>query len=162
MKPLAPNGILLIACAAVITLIMFMGASGPPVNSRAVTQEGSAQSQNSPEKAYERLIPSLQGPDLFRSYCAPCHGTSGQGNGPVAPALKSETPNLTTIAQRNGGNFPAKRVSDVIAGDQAVVAHGSREMPVWGPIFHQVENDRDYGNIRMKNLVDYLRSIQQK
>jgi mono/diheme cytochrome c family protein len=158
---IAPNGLLLIACAAVITLIVFMGASGPPVNNGALTQEGSAQSQAN-DKAYERLIPSLQGSDLFRSYCAPCHGTTGRGEGPVAPALKAVVPDLTTIAQRNAGNFPAKRISDMIAGEDVVVAHGSREMPVWGPIFHQVENDRDYGNIRLKNLVDYLRSIQQK
>jgi cbb3-type cytochrome c oxidase subunit III len=161
MKPLPPNGLLLIACAAVITLIVFMGASHPPGSSRALTQEGSTQSQPN-DKAYERLIPSLKGPDLFRSYCAPCHGTEGHGDGPVAPALKAAIPDLTIIAKRNGGNFPAKRISDLIAGEDVVVAHGSREMPVWGPIFHQVEYDRDYGNIRMKNLVDYLRSIQQK
>ena len=161
MKPIPPNGLVLIVCAAIITLIFFMGASSPHPNNQALLQEGNAQSQTS-EKAYERLIPSLQGPDLFRSYCAPCHGTAGRGEGPVAPALKAAVPDLTTIAHRNGGNFPASRISDEIAGEKTVQAHGSREMPIWGPIFHQVENDRDYGNIRLKNLVDYLRSIQQK
>lgn len=160
MKPIPPNGLLLIACAVVITMIVFLGAAHPPKDT--ASQEGNAQAQNQKEKNYERLIPSLQGADLFRSYCAPCHGTTARGDGPVVPALKAPVPDLTTIAQRNGGNFPAARVQEIIAGDHEMAAHGSREMPIWGPIFHQVEYDRDYGNIRLKNLVDYLRSIQVK
>ena len=108
-----------------------------------------------------RLIHSLNGPDLYRSYCASCHGAEGKGNGPVAPALNSKMPDLTTIAQRNGGIFPASRVNQIISGDQNIVAHGSREMPVWGPIFHQVQEDRDYGEVRLQNLTDYLKSIQK-
>jgi folate-dependent phosphoribosylglycinamide formyltransferase PurN len=41
-----------------------------------------------------------------------------------------------------------------------IASHGSREMPVWGPIFHQVEEDVDRGNVRVENLVTYLESIQ--
>jgi mono/diheme cytochrome c family protein len=42
-----------------------------------------------------------------------------------------------------------------------IASHGSREMPVWGPIFHQVEEDVDRGNVRVENLVEYLQSIQR-
>jgi hypothetical protein len=35
-------------------------------------------------------------------------------------------------------------------------------MPVWGPIFHQVEADLDRGPVRVENLVKYLQSIQVK
>jgi mono/diheme cytochrome c family protein len=108
------------------------------------------------------LIHSLQGPDLYRAYCASCHGVEARGNGPVAPALNSAVPDLTTIAQRNGGVFPAERVRKIIAGDQSVAAHGSREMPVWGPIFHQIQEDRDYGAVRLQNLTEYLQSLQKK
>jgi hypothetical protein len=48
----------------------------------------------------------------------------------------------------------------MILGDDPVVAHGPREMPVWGPVFHQVEEDVDRGNVRIDNLVKYLASIQ--
>jgi len=48
----------------------------------------------------------------------------------------------------------------VITGEQAVAAHGSREMPIWGPIIHQVEGDEDWGNVRLDNLMRYLESIQ--
>ncbi len=160
MKNLQPNGWLLIGCAAVITLIMFVGGARPADSDSVTAQEPEAKAQE--EKEFERLIPSLKGPDLFHAYCAPCHGSDGKGGGPVAPALKASLPDLTTISQRHSGIFPAQHMESIISGDEVVMGHGSREMPIWGPIFHQVERDRDYGFIRMKNLIDYLKSIQQQ
>jgi len=107
------------------------------------------------------LIHSVEGPDLFHSYCASCHGASGKGGGPAAPALKAKVPDLTLLARRNGGEFPAAYVRDLITGDKVPAAHGSREMPIWGPIFHQIETDVDRGNVRIENLVKYLESIQE-
>ena len=159
MRNLQPNGFILLGCAVVITLIMLIGAPHLTGNHRLGAQEPGGQIE---QEKFERLIPSLKGPELFHAYCAPCHGIDGKGGGPVAPALKTSLPDLTTIAQRHGGVFPEKRIEAVIAGDEMIIGHGSREMPIWGPIFHQVEYDRDYGNIRMKNLVNYLKSIQQK
>lgn len=123
-------------------------------------KDESGQSQN--QKQSVRLADSLQGPDIFHTHCAACHGADGRGNGPAAPALKTSPPDLTTIAKKNGGAFPAERVRGIIAGDQALISHGSREMPIWGEIFHQIENDRDYGHVRMQNIIEYLKSIQQK
>jgi len=108
------------------------------------------------------LIHSLQGPDLYHAYCASCHGADAQGSGPAAPALNTRVPDLTTIAQRNGGVFPAERVRKIITGDETLVAHGSQDMPIWGPIFHQVEEDRDYGSVRLQNLTSYVQSLQKK
>lgn len=124
----------------------------------------SQESQPSPQesKTPERLIFSVNGADLYRAYCASCHGAYGKGDGPVAPALKAKPSDLTVIAQKNGGVFPTERVRSVIAGDEILLAHGSREMPIWGPIFHQVEWDQDLGAVRLQNLVKYLQSIQQK
>ena len=87
------------------------------------------------------LIHSVEGPNLFRAYCAPCHGVAATGTGPAAPALKAKVPDLTLLAKNNRGQFPAAHVREVIMGDKIVVAHGSREMPIWGPIFHQIESD---------------------
>ena len=108
-----------------------------------------------------QLIHSLTGPDLYRGYCASCHGTEGKGDGPVASALTSRLPDLTNITQRNGGIFPATRVTKIISGDETILAHGTREMPVWGPIFHRIQEDRNYGEVRLQNLTDYLKSIQK-
>ncbi len=115
------------------------------------------QSQNQPPP---RLPTSLNGVDLYHAYCASCHGMDGRGNGPVASALNTQPSDLTRIAERNGGIFPLERVKKIISGDQMVSAHGSHEMPVWGPVFHQVEEDRDYGNVRLQNLAEYLRTLQ--
>ena len=104
----------------------------------------------------------MEGPDLYRAYCASCHGKDGKGNGPVAPALKATVPDLTVIARNNGGKFPEARVRRIIVGEGMIVSHGSREMPVWGPAFHQIEEDVDRGPVRVENLVKYLESIQAK
>jgi mono/diheme cytochrome c family protein len=111
---------------------------------------------------YERLIYSVKGPDLFRAHCAACHGSDGKGGGPVAPALKANVPDLTVLAKNNGGKFPSAHVRKLIDGEEVSISHGSREMPVWGPIFHQIEADQDFGNVRLDNLTKYLESIQQK
>jgi mono/diheme cytochrome c family protein len=110
----------------------------------------------------QSTILPLDGAKIFRNYCASCHGVNGNGDGPVVPALKRKVPQLTTLARRNHGTFPTARVRSVIAGDESYAAHGSREMPVWGPIFHQIEYDQDLGYVRLKNVTEFLNSIQQK
>lgn len=122
-----------------------------------------APQSNSPARLQDQsAIFPLDGGKIFSNYCASCHGANGSGNGPVAPALKTKVPDLTTLARRNGGKFPAVRVRGIIAGDQRYAAHGSPEMPVWGPIFHQIEYDRDLGYVRLQNVTDYLGTIQKQ
>jgi mono/diheme cytochrome c family protein len=122
-----------------------------------------AQTEPAAQKAYEQLIFSVRGPDLFRAHCAACHGVDGKGSGPVAPSLKATVADLTVLAKRNGGKFPEERARRIISGNEpSLLPHGSREMPVWGPIFHQMEEDQDFGNVRLKNLITYLESIQEK
>jgi mono/diheme cytochrome c family protein len=118
------------------------------------------QTPSDSEKEFQNLIRSVEGPDLFRAYCASCHGKDGKGNGPAASALKATVPDLTLISKRNGGKFPVERIRRIIMGEGMIASHGSREMPVWGPIFHQVESDVDRGPVRLENLVKYLESIQ--
>jgi len=108
-----------------------------------------------------RLIQSLNGADIYRAHCATCHGLAGKGDGPVAPALNATMPDLSTIAQRSGGVFPVERVRKIISGDELILGHGSREMPIWGSIFHEIQQDRDFGEIRLQNITDYLKSIQK-
>lgn len=105
----------------------------------------------------------LDGAGLFGDYCAACHGARGIGNGPMAPALKNKVPDLTLIAKRNGGMFPSDRVQAAIAGDQPIgLSHGTREMPVWGPVFSSDISDRDYGKLRLYNVTKYVESLQKK
>ena len=123
----------------------------------------SGQVKPAPPKPYEQLIFSVRGPDLYRAHCAACHGTEGKGNGSVAASLKTKPADLTALTKNSGGRFPTERIRKFISGDDpSLQSHGSREMPVWGPIFHQVEEDQDFGNVRLQNLIKYLREIQQK
>ncbi len=112
------------------------------------------------DQQFPPLIRSLKGADLFRAYCSPCHGLDARGTGPAAPALRVVVPDLTILAMTNHGKFPTERVRQMILGDAVVASHGSREMPIWGPIFHQVERDMDWGDVRVSSLVEYLQSIQ--
>ena len=105
-------------------------------------------------------LQSVQGADTFKTYCAVCHGVEGKGNGPAAAALKKVPADLTTIAKRHGGSFSQPDVEAVISGDQVLAAHGSRDMPIWGPIFESIAADSSFAKLRVSNLIGYLRSIQ--
>jgi hypothetical protein len=77
--------------------------------------------------------------------------------------MKHAVPDLTRISQRNGGTFPFQQVKKVIEGeDPGPLAHGNREMPIWGPIFHEVESDLDLGEVRLDAITKHLESMQQK
>ena len=129
----------------------------------AANSQASASQNAAPSPAPDQnTVLPLDGAAIFKNYCASCHGASGYGDGPVAPALKTKVPMLTTLARRNHGKFPSARVRSIIAGDENHAAHGSREMPVWGPVFHQIQNDQDLGYVRLQNVTEYLISIQQK
>jgi len=128
----------------------------------AKTQAGSQTTQKPPDPEKQlTLIRSIEGMDLYRAYCGSCHGKNGKGNGPVAPALKATVPDLTVIAKNNRGQFPEARVRSILTGEEGITAsHGSREMPVWGRIFHDEKAPVDLGPVRLNNLVNYLESIQ--
>jgi mono/diheme cytochrome c family protein len=107
-------------------------------------------------------IRSMDGRDIFLVYCASCHGRTGTGDGPVVPALKTRPPDLTTLARRRGGVFPGADVGVMLSGPRRVAlpAHGSSEMPVWGPIFRALDPSDSQAAMRVASLVRYLESIQ--
>jgi len=103
------------------------------------------------------------GREMYEAYCAACHGKDGKGHGPVAAALKVPPMDLTVLARQPAGKFPSIRVYRAITGEAGISAHGSKEMPVWGPIFmsmsHQHESEV---HLRVANLTDYIKSLQEK
>ncbi len=100
------------------------------------------------------------------TYCAVCHGIDGKGGGPATPALKDQVPDLTILARRHNGKYPASYVASVLGfGVQGNPAHGSPDMPIWGPILRDMgttRSDKSKETTRIANLNRYLESLQVK
>lgn len=121
-----------------------------------------ALAQQKPPLKYVRPenISAAKGPEMFRAYCAACHGADGRGGGPAADSLKKRPADLTQLSRKNGGAFPALRVENVIQGADTVEAHGSRDMPIWGSVFRTL-GDSATVRLRIENLAAYLETLQR-
>jgi cytochrome c553 len=119
----------------------------------------SAQQKPRIEQAPIERLPATDAKEMFASYCTPCHGKEGRGDGPAAAALKRVPADLTTLASRNAGKFPDLRVRRYIEGADEVAAHGTRDMPVWGPLFRSLSPDT--AALRVAALTEYIKSIQK-
>lgn len=103
------------------------------------------------------------GVEMYKSYCAVCHGTDGKGNGPAASALKVPPPDLTVLASKNGGKYPSLKVSAIIRGEEVLAAHGSKDMPIWGNLFWSLSGGHEAEvQQRVTNLNKYLETLQKK
>jgi mono/diheme cytochrome c family protein len=106
---------------------------------------------------------STSGKQMFADYCAPCHGLSGKGDGPAASALKTAPTDLTQLAKNNNGKFPMDRVMNDLHQGSPLAAHGSTDMPVWGPLFKSLDRTNPVMvDQRVRNLAVYLESLQAK
>jgi mono/diheme cytochrome c family protein len=114
---------------------------------------------------YADEAPDYSGAELFRIFCASCHGPLARGNGPVAKSLKVKVPDLTRIARRHGGEFPVEYISHIVDGRELRPTHGSGDMPVWGQELYGVNSEdpdrRARSNELIGRMVNYLRSIQR-
>ena len=109
-----------------------------------------------------KSIGDVSGAATFKEYCTSCHGQQGKGNGPAASAFKTAPADLTEISKRAGGTFPFAKVKAQVTGDDVIAAHGSRDMPTWGPLFKQADASHSVAELRLTNLVKYLEEIQTK
>lgn len=115
------------------------------------------------KKVPVRSTQIMAGKDLYREFCAVCHGTAAKGDGPAAAALKTSPADLTQISNKNGGKFPELKVQHLINGEvEQPVAHGSKDMPVWGNVFRHMGANPDLASVRVFNLVKYIEQIQEK
>ena len=95
----------------------------------------------------------------YESNCAACHGQNGKGDEPVSGELRTKPSDLTLIANRNGGVFPADVLYRIIDGRRTIRAHGTYEMPIWGSIFLRSDPE-DVARNRILAIIAYLKSIQ--
>ena len=115
--------------------------------------------------ALAQAFDEYSGQETFMRFCAACHGESGQGDGPVSEGLPIAVPDLTGLQKRRGDNFPEDVLRKIIDGQETVVVHGTRFMPVWGYEFWVEEGADDAAKERVEvivdNLIEYLRSLQR-
>ena len=111
-------------------------------------------------------LSGYSGAELYQRFCASCHGLRGLGDGPVADSLKVMVPDLTRIAKRHGGTFPAEQIRRIIDGRTVRPPHGTREMPVWGYEFRSAGASDQASAVSADELVgrllDYVRSMQKQ
>jgi mono/diheme cytochrome c family protein len=135
------------SCAITFSLVSFASA-GPRQDKKAAHLLGSN---------------PVSGLQLYKSYCAVCHGNDLKGNGPISPDFKNPPSDLTTLAQRHEGKFPDTYVEDVLRNGVKKPAQGKTEMPTWGPIFASISGtDPELVSIRIVNLTNYIKSMQAK
>ena len=100
--------------------------------------------------------------------CMPCHGIHGRGDGPLAKTLKVSPADLTQITRLNGGEFPSRRIAEVIDGRAIVATHGKRDMPVWGDRYRVSVPGENPAMVeqrvrtQIEALISYLKSIQEQ
>ena len=105
----------------------------------------------------------------FIDTCAMCHGEDGKGKGPFSLHLATKPKDLTQIRINNNGEFPFKKLYDIIDGRKITQTHGSRTMPIWGDHYSAeswFEVSTQYAETlargRILELLLYLESIQDK
>ena len=100
---------------------------------------------------------SSDGGQMFSSYCSPCHGKLGRGDGPAAAALKVKPADLTQLKKNHGGTYSQKDFEEKINGMAMSSAHGTTDMPIWGPIFREIAGSPE---LRVFNLKRYIDAMQ--
>lgn len=114
------------------------------------------------------------GKNEYLRSCASCHGATGKGDGTVVKALVKRPADLTKLSEANKGVFPFSRIYDAIDGRIEVLAHGTREMPVWGDVYTREWNaglpaalaSKEIAEammrVRVLALIEYISTLQGK
>ena len=102
------------------------------------------------------------GQEMYAQYCAGCHGSGGQGQGPAARYCTVSPANLALLAKNNHGVFPAKYVSRVLHIGTGKRPKGQGYMPVWEPLLRSMNADKsETTELRIANLTEYVRTLQE-
>lgn len=122
--------------------------------------------QEKEEKVLKKTPMAYSKPDsgkqMYMDYCAACHGMHGKGDGPAAEFLKSPLPDLSMMAKKNNGKFPAEHFAAVLRfGAEGKRAHGTDDMPIWGQLF-ATQHKPELAQLRIHNLSEFVELMQQK
>ena len=109
---------------------------------------------------------SESGSQLFAQNCAACHGADGRAEGGVAAGLEQAPADLTLIAERNGGRFPADDVLAKIHGYGGPGHFGDMpdfaDLEAGGTVMWETQNGQKIATPRaLVALVSYLEGLQR-
>jgi mono/diheme cytochrome c family protein len=106
---------------------------------------------------------AAKGAVVYIRFCVSCHGPAARGDGPLAADLRVPVPDMTTLAARSGGSFPAARVERIIRSGEVLRGHGSADMPAWGEAFKKTKGtDARTPEEAIRSLTHYLWSLQRE
>lgn len=97
--------------------------------------------------------PAYEGRRLYVSYCQLCHGTSGEGDGPLAKVMKISPADLTTTIRSRSDTILTKIITG--EGRQTITGRDrhnllSDSMPEWKDVFNESQ---------VQALIAYLRFL---
>jgi mono/diheme cytochrome c family protein len=104
------------------------------------------------------------GHEMYDQLCAVCHGVTGTGDGPAAPALSKPVPDLTQFGAETGSRYHAQ-LETVISGINRTVHKDIVEMPQWFREFQYVRRDKFgrprtmYANLKIHSLAEYVEEL---
>ena len=161
--PLAILGLMLV-------LVYLTGAANAQTANTQSTAQSNAPAMTIQDKANLKI---KLGKAEFESTCAVCHGMNAKGNGPFTSFMSKRVPDLTVLANTNGGECPFVRNYEMKNGPGQIPGHDIREMPVWsdyykehaakdlGP-FYNYSDVVTYVTNKTISLLAYLATVQEK
>jgi mono/diheme cytochrome c family protein len=104
------------------------------------------------------------GHEMYDNLCAVCHGATGRGDGPAAPALSTPVPDLTRFGAETGSKYHAQ-LESVISGMNRTVHEDVVGMPLWFRELQYVRRDKFgrprtmYANLKIHSLAEYVEEL---
>jgi len=100
----------------------------------------------------------------FDTLCAPCHGTTGTGEG--RDLTEANPPDITQLSRRNGGKFPFDEVYRNVDGRDMKGSHKRFGMPFWGDYLQkQDQKNTPVSNAAVKQritaIVRFVETLQK-
>ena len=138
-------------------LLLAVGGASLAGQEGGTAQEKQGKELRLVSMAYTR---PTSGAQMYKNYCAVCHGMEGKGDGRAVEFLKAPPPDLRTLAQRNNGKYPADHVVMTMRLGTGSHPHGTIDMPLWGPLLQTLDVNQSLGELRIHNLTAFIRSLQ--
>jgi mono/diheme cytochrome c family protein len=100
------------------------------------------------------------GAQLYKAFCASCHGETGKGDGPAADLSTPRAPDLTMIQRKAGGTFPRAQLLGRLDGTNPPKGHEA-QMPNWRNVLRRTEGDDERViQKRLEELVSHVEALQ--